>query len=119
VGSRSVPNAEVTLTSTGDPHLDSLAGQEPRHAGGVDEHVVVPLVVTAPGAVIVAHEHGDLAEEAVPGGREVAARCGPPRCKRTVQRDPVTSPAAPGRRPLMANASKKQSPPLVVELTTY
>jgi hypothetical protein len=35
------------------------------------------------------------------------------------QRDPVTSPAALGRRPLMANASKKQSGALVVELTTY
>jgi len=32
------------------------------------------------------------------------------------QRDPVTSPAALGWRPLMANASKKQSRALVVEL---
>jgi len=78
VSSRPAPNAE-------DAHLDALAGQEFGPAGGVDEHVVMPLVVAAPGAVIVAHEHGDLAEEAVRRGGEVAAaRCGPPRCERTV-----------------------------------
>ena len=115
----------------GDAHLDAFAGQESGPAGGVDQHVAVLPVVAAPGAVIVAYQRGDLAEEAVRRGMEVADRVAVPRGRRwrtasrsaTVransQRDPVTSPAAPGRRPLMANASKKQSPRLVVELTTY
>jgi len=55
----------------GDAHLGAFAGQESGPAGGVDQHAAVLLVVAAPGAVIVAHEHGDLADEAVrrrPGG---------------------------------------------------
>jgi hypothetical protein len=68
----------------GEAHLDALAGQESGPAGGVDQHVAVLPIVAAPGAVIVAHERADLAEEAVRRGREVAARSGPPRCERTV-----------------------------------
>jgi hypothetical protein len=103
----------------GDAHLGACAGQEFGPAGGVDQHVAVLIVVAAPGAVIVAHEYGDLADEAVRHrqGGGGALRSATVRANR--QRDPVTSPAAPWRRPLMANAAKKQSRALVVELTTY
>ncbi len=50
----------------GHRDLDPFGSEQCGDAGGVDEHVVVGLVVAAPGAVAGADEGGDLAYE--PGG---------------------------------------------------
>src|SRR5918995_1129659 len=49
----------------GNARFDTVRGEERRNASGVDQHVVVALVVTAPGAVVVADEGRHLPDEAV------------------------------------------------------
>jgi hypothetical protein len=70
-----------------------FGGEQRGHAGGVDEHVVVDLLVAAPGAVAGPDEGGDLAHE--PAG------CG----QREARDDrPVVVDAGGGRMPAAAGA---------------
>src|SRR5215469_524205 len=43
--------------------LDPFGDEQRGHAGGVDQYIVVSLVVAAPRAIRAAHERGDLADE--------------------------------------------------------
>jgi len=106
------PNTEVTLTSTPSPARSS--GRRP-----------VSISTLPCRSSSRRQEPSSLRMNTVMWRRKRSGAAGGGGALRSAtvransQRDPVTSPAALGRRPLMANASKKQSPPLVVELTTY
>jgi hypothetical protein len=49
--------------------VDAYGREQRGHAGGGDQHVVVALVVAAPGSVGVGHKGGDLAYEPVGFGQ--------------------------------------------------
>jgi hypothetical protein len=51
----------------GDARVEPAQREERRHRRRVDEHVLVPLVVAAPGAVLGADERRNLAHEAILG----------------------------------------------------
>ncbi|MCL6091399.1 MAG: hypothetical protein M1435_00390 [Actinobacteria bacterium] len=47
-----------------------MSGEEPGQASGIDEHVVVAFVVTAPRSVLVVDEHRHLLTKRVGEGEE-------------------------------------------------
>src|SRR5512132_3809500 len=63
---RTKPGRELLGAEGGrNARFDAVRGEERRSASGVEQDVVVTLVVTAPGAVVVADERRHLPDEAV------------------------------------------------------
>src|SRR6266545_4738205 len=98
--------ATVPLAERGC-HVVAAASEQPHDLRGVDEDVVVPLVVAAPAAVLVADEGRDLANESV-GLRQREPRDDRPVVFNPCQVGAVTAGLTPHCR---SHRSKASTPP--------